>query len=265
MSVPRRLSRTHLPHKLLLILVVIFLYVPVVYIILLSFNESTLFPVPFEFTLTHYQDLIDSPELFRALWNSLLIGVGSAVLSMSLGSAAAWAVVRQRIQFRLLFLSVLLLPLVLPQLVIGLANSVVYAALLPIPRGVLAAALTQAVYGVSFGLLIMLAQLSRYPAHLDDAAKTYGATTVDRLREVVVPIIWPGLLGAFLISFIIAFNNFTLTFYTVGSTSTLPTTTWGQLRHGIRPTMFSLSAAIAIFSISIVVMIFFLLRHLWTE
>lgn len=265
MSVRKSLSRSYLPHKLLLALVVAFLYVPILYIVLISFNESTLFPFPFEFTAAHYRDLLNSAEYFHALRNSLFIGLGSAVLSMVFGASAAWAVVRQNVRYRSLVLGVLLLPLVLPKLIIGLADSVLYAAVLPIPSGVLAASLTQAVYGISFGVLIMLAQMSRYPSQLDEAAKTYGANTFQRVREVVIPIIWPGLLGAFLIPFIIAFNNFTLTFYTVGATTTLPTTTWGQLRHGIRPALFSLSAGIVIFSLAIILVLFFVLRHLWTE
>ncbi|MFB6122285.1 MAG: ABC transporter permease [Haloferacaceae archaeon] len=261
----RTLLGTYLPHKLLLVLVVAFLYVPIGYIVLISFNQSTLFPFPFEFTLSHYRELLNSREYFSALRNSLFIGLGSAVLSMVLGASAAWAVVRQNVRYRSLVLGVLLLPLVLPKLVIALADSVLYAAVLPIPSGVVAAALTQAVYGISFGVLIMLAQMSRYPSQLDEAAKTYGADTFQRVREVVLPIIWPGLLGAFLIPFIIAFNNFTLTFYTVGATTTLPTTTWGQLRHGIQPALFSLSAAIVIFSLVVILGLFFVLRHIWTE
>lgn len=265
MSIARIGSRSHLPHKLLLALVAAFLYVPIVFVIFLSFNESTLFPIPFEFTLAHYEALFSSEKYTTALMNSLLIGLGSATLSMVLGAVGAWAIVRHDIRYRTAVVGVLLMPLVLPKLIIGLANSLLYSSVLPIPTGLVAAILTQAVYGVSFGVLIMLAQLARYPGELDEAAKTYGARTFQRVRTVVLPIIWPGLLGAFLVPFIIAFNNFPLTFYTVGATPTLPTITWGQLRHGIRPTLFSLSALISMISIVVVITLYFVTRRLWTE
>lgn len=256
-------GRIFLPHRALLVLVVAFLYLPIVYVVFISFNQSTLFPFPFEFTLDHYREFFDASRYRTALVNSLQIAVGAGLLSMILGSAGAWGVTRFRMRGRYGIMFLFVLPLLVPTLITGVASARLFAEVLNLPKGVPAAILTQTVHGVAFAFLIMLTQLSRYPSELDEIAQTYGASTLQRAVEVTIPLIWPGLLGAFLLPFILAFNNFDLTFYTVGANPTLPTVTWGQLRHGIRPTLFALSALIVMLTLSFLLVLFVVTRRTW--
>ena len=89
--------------------------------------------------------------------------------------------------------------------------------------------------GLSFAFLVLLAQLVRYDWRLDEAAMVFGARPWRCFFEVMLPNVWPAVLGAFLVSFILAFNNFEISFYNLGAIPTLPTIAWGTLRHGIEP------------------------------
>lgn len=256
---------TTTPFKALLGAALAFLYVPIVYIVIVSFNTDALFVIPYEFTVEHYQTLAESSRYNQALSNSVTIAVGTGVLSMVLGASGAWAVTRYDFRGRYLVMGVFILPLIVPTLITAVSGSLVLSELYQMDPGLGATILLQSVHGMAFSFLIMLTQLSRYPTELDEAAETYGASKLQRMREVTLPIIWPGLFGAFLLPFLIAFNNFDLTFYAIGASSSLPTVTWGQLRHGIRPTLFAISSIIVFLTLVVTSVLHLLGRYIWRE
>lgn len=245
------LTRNFRIHKLLLVGMLIFMYVPIFILILLSFSEDPYILFPYQFTTQSYLSVFQgeyNPELF----NSLYIGFGSGLVSMVVGSAAAWAVTRYRFRFRYAIATVFILPLVVPTLITGIGSSLLHARITGFSSGVTLAMITQSVRGSSFAFLIMMAQLNQYPVELDNAAKVYGAKLHQRFTEVTLPIIWGALLGAFLIATIISFNNLDLTFFTVGSSGTIPTLTFNQMRYGLSASLFALSAIIAVLSLAVV-------------
>ena len=99
-------------------------------------------------------------------------------------------------------------------------------------------------HGTAFAFLIMLAMMVRYDWRLDDAAMVFGARPLRCFWEITLPNIWPAMLGAFVISFILAFNNLEISFYNLGATQTLPSTAWGSLRHGLGPELPALAALV---------------------
>ena len=106
--------------------------------------------------------------------------------------------------------------------------------------------MANATYGIAFAFLVVLAQLARYDWRLDDAAMVFGATPKVVFKEVTLPLIWPAIFGAFIVSFLLAFNNLEISFYNLGSTPTLSTLAWGSLRHGISEELYALAALINI-------------------
>jgi ABC-type spermidine/putrescine transport system permease subunit II len=95
---------------------------------------------------------------------------------------------------------------------------------------------------------------------MDEAATVFGARPARCFWEVTLPTIWPSVLGAFLVSFILAFNNLEITFYAIGAIPTLPTIAWGTLRHGIEPELYSLAAFINGLVFLVLITLFFLIR-----
>ena len=115
---------------------------------------------------------------------------------------------------------------------------------LGLPGNLPSAILANATYGLSFAFLVILAQLVRYDWRLDEAAMVFGARPLRTFWEVTLPSIWPAVLGAFLVSFILGFNNFEISFYNLGAVPTLPTVAWGTLRHGIEPELYALATLV---------------------
>jgi ABC-type spermidine/putrescine transport system permease subunit II len=238
-------------HKLLLVGMLVFMYVPIFLLIALSFSQDPYTLFPLEFTTESYVEVLDG-EYNQEVFNSLRIGFGSGIISMVVGAAAAWGVTRYRFRFRYAVITIFVLPLIVPTLITGIGSSLLHDRITGLPSSVNLAMITQSVRGSAFAFLIMMAQLNQYPVELDNAAKVYGATARQRFVEVTLPIVWGALLGAFLLATIISFNDLNLTFFTVGSSGTIPTLTFNQMRYGLSASLFALSALIAILSLGIV-------------
>ena len=115
---------------------------------------------------------------------------------------------------------------------------------LDLPGSIGSAILANVTYGLSFAFLVLLAQLVRYDWRLDEVAMVFGARPMRCFVEVTLPHVWPAVLGAFVVSFLLAFNNFEISFYNLGAIPTLPTIAWGTLRHGIEPELYALASVV---------------------
>ena len=124
-----------------------------------------------------------------------------------------------------------------------------------------AIAAANAVPGTSFAFLIILSQLVRYDWAMDVAAMVFAAGPTRCFLEITFPIIWPCLFGAFLISFILAFNNLEISFYNLGAIPTLPSVAWGSLRFGLGPELFALAALVNFIVFAIFVVMYLLMRY----
>jgi len=143
---------------------------------------------------------------------------------------------------RRLALFVFLAPLFVAALLIGISSLAFNSRVLGLPGNLYSAIAANAIEGTAFAFLIILAQLVRYDWRMDDAASVFGAGPARCFFEITLPTIWPSLLGAFLISFILAFNNLEISFYTLGAIPTLPSVAWGSLRFGLSPELFALAS-----------------------
>jgi len=245
------LTRNYRAHKVLLVTMLVFMYVPIGVLLLVSFNTDPYLLFPYEFTTGNYVEVFDG-AYNDELANSLRIGFGSGLISMVVGAAAAWGVTRYRFPFRRAIIVIFVLPLVVPTLITGIGSSLLHDQVTGFSSSVNLAMVTQSVRGSAFAFLIMMAQINQYPKELNDVAAAYGASLRQRFVEVTLPTIWGGLLGAFLIATIISFNDLNLTFFTVGSSSSIPTLTFNQMRYGLDASLFALSAVIAILSVALV-------------
>jgi ABC-type spermidine/putrescine transport system permease subunit II len=226
----------------LLVLLYAFLYAPILYVIYTSFAEDLVWPFPPSFTLQAYRDVIASSLYTDGLRNSILIGLGSGVLSTLLAMGGAIGLLRYPSRRRTLAMLIFLAPLFVAELLIGISTLAFNARVLGIPGNIYSAIAANAIEGTAFAFLIILAQLVRYDWQMDDAASVFGAGPVRCFFEVTLPTIWPSLLGAFLISFILAFNNLEISFYNLGAIPTLPSIAWGSLRFGLSPELFALAS-----------------------
>lgn len=219
----------------------VFLYSPILYVIYVSFSEDIVWPFPMSFTAQAYADLFTSSLYGDALINSLIVGFGSGIVSTLIASAGVIGLLRFPSQRRMAVFLIFLSPLFVAELIIGISSLAFNARILGLPGNLVSAVAANAVEGSAFAFLVVLSQLVRYDWQMDDAAMVFGAGPIRCFWEVTLPTIWPSLLGAFLISFILAFNNLEISFYNLGAIPTLPSVAWGSLRFGLGPELFALA------------------------
>jgi ABC-type spermidine/putrescine transport system permease subunit II len=241
-------------------LLYLFLYAPIFYVVYTSFAVDIVWPFPPAFTLSGYADLFSSSLYGEALLNSLELAFGSAILSTILAGAGAIGILRFRSRYRGLVLLAFVAPLFVADLLIGISILAFNARVLGLPGNLFSAMAANAVQGTSFSFLIILAQLVRYNWDMDDAAMVFGAKPLRCFIEITLPTIWPALFGAFLISFILAFNNLEISFYNLGAIPTLPSVAWGSLRFGLGPELFALAALVNAFVFVVFAVMYFLMR-----
>jgi ABC-type spermidine/putrescine transport system permease subunit II len=244
----------------LLIFLYIFLYFPIFFIIYVSFVDNTVWPFPPDFTLEWYERLWMMSDFHLGLFNSVLIGAGTGALACIFAASAAIGLLKYQSRWRGLFAVLYLSPLFVAGILIGISSLMFHRNILGLPGHLSSAVLANTTQALSFAFLVILAQLTRYDWRMDEAAMVFGARPTRCFWEVTLPTIWPSILGAFLVSFILAFNNLDITFYNIGAIPTLPTIAWGTLRHGIEPELYSLAAIINGFVFFILIILFFLIR-----
>ena len=246
---------------LLLASLYLFLYAPIGYVIYTSFQSDLNWPFPPAWTLAHYAALAANGTYQSGLWNSILLGLGSAALSTLFATLGSIAVLKYRSRWRGLVAVIYLCPLFVADLLVGISNLLFNRQVLNLPGNIGSAMVGNAVHCTSFAFLIMLAQLARYDWRLDDAAMVFGARPLRCFLEITLPLIWPAMLGAFLISFILAFNNLEISFYNLGAIPTLPTIAWGSLRFGLGGELFALAAIVNGVILAAFAFMYLLMRH----
>jgi ABC-type spermidine/putrescine transport system permease subunit II len=211
------------------------IYLPVVMTVIYSFNASRIGTVWTGFSLGGYRELVHQSALWRAVGASCLIAVFASTISVVLGTAAALGLKRWRPRRRLLAQSLLALPLVTPDVIIALSLAMFFNAL-RLPQGWGTVVAAHCVFGISYAFVVMVGAVGDLDESLYLAALDCGATPVQAFSRVVLPLLAPSLVVAWLLVFALSFDDFLITFLTKGpGTDTLPIKIYAQMRFGIKP------------------------------
>jgi spermidine/putrescine transport system permease protein len=228
------------------VILLIFLQLPILILIIFSFNDSVLLVFPLKgFTLDWYRQLFAAEELINAAKNSLIIGLVSSVLATALGTMGAIGIARFDFPGRQFFLNIATLPLVIPYVVLGVALLILFRSL-GVELSIWTIMIGHAVINVPYVMLIVAARLSGFANNLEEAAMDLGATYWGTLMRVTVPISAPALVAAFLSSFTLSFDEFSLAFFLSGTENTLPVYLYSQLRFPNRLPLAITTAAVVI-------------------
>jgi ABC-type spermidine/putrescine transport system permease subunit II len=234
-------------------LTLLFLFLPVVMLVVLSFNSSVtgIFPLR-GFTLKWYEQAFENRIIWPALQNSLIVAISTAFVSALLGTPAAFVLTRRSFRFKRLLRGLLVLPVSLPTLLIGI-SLLSFFALLSVTRSLITVTIGHVVYCVPYILLVVSARLSEFDVAVEDAARDLGATPFQAFRMVTFPLIRPTIIGGMLLIFAQSFDMFVITFFNIGAQSTLPMVIWSMVRLGINPSLNALGAMVMGFSILVLV------------
>ena len=238
---------TSIPLRLVAVLVLLFLSVPALLMIPLSFGKSGLNWPPSGFTLEHYQNLAASPLWMSAALRSLGIGFAAAILAMLIGTPAAFLLARRQIRGKSLLLAFVLSPIIIPRMIIAVGLFYVFARVGLVGTSV-GLAIGHTVIAVPYVVMTMMAVLRNYDTRLDLAAQSLGATPWQTLRHVTFPILGAGLLSSFLFAFATSFDELTIALFASGGlTSTLPKQFWDEVTLQISPVIAAVSTCLFVF------------------
>ena len=221
----------------------LFLFVPIVVLVLLSFNTSRTVGFPLKhLTLAWYRLLPDDVLIQDALSSSIRIGLWVTAISTVIGTAAAFPLVRAKMRSRGVVRVLITLPIMIPGLLIGVSLLVLFTDVLKVQPGSSTAIVGQSVLVTPFVILIVAARLQGFDQNLERAASDLGANLVQRMRYVVLPLIAPGILAAALIALTLSIDEFIVTNFLIGSGQTLPIYIYNQIKFGITPEVNALAS-----------------------
>ena len=230
------------PLRLWLAMVGAFLYLPLLALVVFSFNDSRRITVWRGFSLRWYAELFDDGELVAAFGNSLVIAAASTIISLILGTAAALLLWRFRFAGKAPLEALLGLPIVVPEICLGVAFLVFFTAIVPWPTELLwplnlgAIIIAHATFSFSFVALVVRARLASFNGALAEAARDLGAGEWLIFRDIMVPHMVPGLVAGALLAFTLSLDDFVITFFTSGpDTITFPIKVYSMVRFSVTP------------------------------
>jgi spermidine/putrescine transport system permease protein len=232
--------------------VIAFLYAPLLVMAVFSFNDSEFTGLPFNgFTWRWYQMVLEDDRLLESVWNSVYVALGVVALSSLFGVPAAIALDRYEFPGKAWFGRLVLLPIVLPGVITGVALLLFYM-LMKFKLSLYTIMLGQGTGLMCVTITEVSARLRRMGRSTEDAARMLGANEWEVLRKVTLPGIMPALLGAMLIAFSISFDEIAVTYLLTGRQNTLPMTLWSMLRREATPEVNAISTLVILVSIVLI-------------
>lgn len=227
-----------------------FMGIPLVLVVLFSFNQSALTSLPLTgFTLDWYRKLFSLGAFWPALWNSLIVAGFVAILSVAIGTMAALSLARMAPRVAGILIAAISIPMMLPALIIGVGLMSYFVRLVDLPLGLPTVILGHLVIAQPFVILIVFSRLATFDWAVVDSARDLGASPLRAFFTVTLPIIRPTMVGAALIALSISLDDFVITFFTIGGGNTLPTLVWGMVRTSLDPTINAMATLLILLSV----------------
>ncbi len=221
--------------------VLVFFYLPIAVLVVNSFNASRFGGEWNGFTLQWYRKLLASPDIWHALGNTFTIAVLATAGSTLLGTTAAFALDRWRTRLQDAHYLLVYAPLVIPEILLGISLLLFFVAL-GVELSYVTIVLAHVTFCVSYVAMVVLGRLQDFDWSLVEAAQDLGASPWVTARDVVLPLLAPGIFAGALLAFTLSVDDFVITFFTAGpGTTTLPLRIYSMIKHGSPPLINALS------------------------
>ena len=232
--------------------ILVFLYLPIVFLILFSFEVADSPGFPITGLTTHwYEVMLSDTAIQSALLNSIEVALAVAFLATVIGTMAAFALVRGGTRFagtgRLLFT----LPIMIPGALIGIGLLIFVRRALDLKLGLHTVVMGHLVFCTSFVVLIVAARLQGFDRRLEWAAADLGASARQTLRYIVLPLIAPAIIAGALLSVTLSIDEFVITFFTIGPQTTLPLYIYTQIKFGVTPEVNALATVMLVVTLAV--------------
>lgn len=228
-----------------------FLYIPIALLVVFSFNASRL-NIRWEgFSTQWYFALLSNKTLLTAFQNSLIVAAATTALSTLLGTLGAWMLHRYRFPFQRALALLIFVPIVMPEVLMGVSLLVLFVQVLNIPLGYTTIVIAHTTFCFPFVLVGVQARLQGIDPSLEEAAMDLGATPFQAFRKVVLPYLMPAVVAGALMSFTLSLDEYIVSIFTSGAQSqTLPLKVFGMAKVGLNPQLNALSAIFIVATIA---------------
>lgn len=230
-----------------------FLYVPILLLVLFSFNQSRLVTVWTGFSARWYGELLRNERVLEAAWLSVAVAATSATIAVALGAPAGFVLARYgRFRLQWLFAGLLATPLVMPEVITGLSLLLMFVSLdqaigWPATRGFMTIVMAHATLGMAFVAVIVQARLTGLDRTVEEAAADLGARPFAVFFAITIPMIAPALVAGWLLAFTLSLDDLVIASFVTGpGATTLPMVIFSSVRLGLSPQINALAAIIVI-------------------
>jgi spermidine/putrescine transport system permease protein len=240
--------------------VIAYLFLPILVMIAFGFNDPVgRFNFVFNsFTLENYTTLFEIRELTEALKNSIVVASISTLIATTVGTLIALALTRYRFRGRSGLNLFLFVPMASPEVVLGVSLLSLFVTI-EISRGITTIIIAHIAFSISYVVVTLKARTSGLDTNLEDAAQDLGATPLTSFWTVTFPLIFPGILAAGLLAFVLSLDDYVITLFNAGGTTTLPLWIFGASRIGV-PTQVNVMGTL-IFMIGVIYVVVSLVRE----
>lgn len=229
-----------------------YVYLPILILVALSFNENRTATVWTEFSTMWYGIALQNADMLKAAWNSIVIATVATLASTIAATMAAVAMARLRFRGQSAINGILALPLIVPEIVTAVATLLFFVAI-GVRLGLTSVMIAHTVFCIPFAYLPIRARLQDMDPALEEAAKDLYANEWQSFRRITLPLLWPGILSGAALAFIISLDDFIMTFFVGGAgATTLPIYIFGLIRMGVTPEVNAISSMMLIVSIAFV-------------
>lgn len=236
----RQLSR-----KLYLTFCYSFLYLPIIVLIVFSFNQSKNRATFTGFTFKWYKDLFQNELIISSLWNTLIVAIISSIVATVIGTIAAIGISNMKKRNKTILLNITYLPVINPEIITGISLMlllVFVSSILGFELGFLTVLISHITFSIPYVILNVLPKLRQMDSHIFEAAIDLGCNPAKAFFKAVLPEIMPGIAAGFLMAFTFSIDDFIITYFTSGSSfQTLPVTIYSMTRMKINPQINALS------------------------
>ena len=238
---------------LITLLTAAFLYVPIIVLIIFSFNSAKSGAVWQGFTLSWYDKMFNNARIIEAAGTSLLVAVLSTIGAVVVGTLMALAMERYAFKGKTFWDGLLYMPVIIPEIVAGISLLLFFAAV-GIERGLFTLVVSHIAFSMPFVYLTVRARLADFDRSVEEAAQDLGANELITFQRITLPLLMPGVVSGALLAFTLSIDDFVISFFVNGKGwTTLPIYIWGQIRKGITPEINAISALMLVFSIGLVI------------
>ena len=242
--------------KWLIVLVVgvyLFLHIPILALVVFSFNESKFSTEWTGFTLHWYQRLLERQDILDGLKASVFVAVTSTIISTILGTLFALALGRHYFRGRRAVEAFLYVPIVTPEIVVGISLLILFV-MLKVPLSLVTVIIAHVAFNISYVVVVVLARLAGMDSNLEEAAMILGADELTTFRRITVPILWPGIVSGAMLAFTMSFDDYVITSFVTGTgASTLPIVVYTMVRKNIEPSINAISTVVLVVTTVLVI------------